>query len=100
MKVALPSKTAFLKLQSQRKLERSAKLVKKAFESLESSVEAEALKIENFNPAPIYPDKPIPIPHQMRELTGTNLKKADPIYQGLIEKVVPLRKAFRAELTV
>ena len=36
----------------------------------------------------------------MRELTGVNLKNADQVYQSLVQKVVPLRKAFRAEPSV
>lgn len=85
MKVATTSKTAFLKLQAQRKLERSALAVKESFETLESSNDAEALKKVDFNPPPIYPERSMPIAAQMRELNGLNLKNVDSVYKNLIE---------------
>ena len=61
MKVAQSNKTAFVTLNSRRKLLRSAQFVKQSFETLESTAEAEAVQKKDFQVPKVFPDEPLSI---------------------------------------
>jgi hypothetical protein len=77
----------------------SAQFVKKQFDTLESSSEAEALKTDSLILIQFILLNRFQCCTKWESWTKL-LKQADEVYSTLIKTVVPLRKAFRAELTV